>query len=646
MKSLKYAIEIALINQASAGLNALLKQFTDLSKLGRVAVVGAIGLVALAISKLTIESVKAAAKLEQYALSFEIMTGSASKARRLLDDLFDFAAKTPFEIDGITESAKMLLAMGIESENVIGTLKILGDVASGLGVPMERLAHNYGQVKAQAKLTGRELMDFAIAGVPLLQELAQNMNKTTGEIRDMLRKGDITFKDVEHAFVTMTSEGGKFYDMMFRQSKTLFGIFSNIKDNLVQIGQLLGTPLLGPLKAFFNGFLNGLVAIKDGLRDMRYEIENKQFSALKTFGNLMYSLVLKAQEANDKASQFGKQTKITSREYRESIAVQTQSVQDWIISLQSETSQLDKTRIITEKSKKERKKYIESLKGSLEDLGKGRAVREMAEDMEYLENNIKDVNDRMGEFFRIEEEVTDDALENFKALHKETLQFGEDYIKLVAKNMTDGTFDMSNAVRSLEAEIRAKLVEGVLLALLDQIVMIVAGFKEIGNISITPPQVNKDIIGSIGGAAGEAIGGVAGNAAGGAAGAIGGATGVAAPLLPWAAIAFFVGGVIDTLFGGNKGRVMAPEEIYSYRESVGFETGKGISLPGRPASEEDQPRAETGRGIPRSSGRSIPDEGMVNDRGRPINVTLEIDKWKLAEIMVNTTAAGQARGRF
>ena len=135
MKSLKYAIEIALINQASAGLNALLKQFTDLSKLGRVAVVGAIGLVALAISKLTIESVKAAAKLEQYALSFEIMTGSASKARRLLDDLFDFAAKTPFEIDGITESAKMLLAMGIESENVIGTLKILAAVAVWISTP-------------------------------------------------------------------------------------------------------------------------------------------------------------------------------------------------------------------------------------------------------------------------------------------------------------------------------------------------------------------------------------------------------------------------------------------------------------------------------------------------------------------------------
>lgn len=100
---------------------------------------------------------------QQAQISFTTMLGDADQAKALLQDLSEFAKTTPFELQGIRESAKQLLAMGVSAEEMIPTLKALGDVSAGLSVPMERLALNYGQVLTQGKLTGKELKDFTTA---------------------------------------------------------------------------------------------------------------------------------------------------------------------------------------------------------------------------------------------------------------------------------------------------------------------------------------------------------------------------------------------------------------------------------------------------------------------------------------------------
>ena len=109
-------------------------------------------------------SVKAAGKMEQWRISFTTMLGGAEKAEKMLAKIKQFAKETPFDLPQVVKGSKGLLAFGIEAEKIIPTLKSLGDVSAGLGVPMERLILNFGQVKSQAKLTGRELRDFAIAG--------------------------------------------------------------------------------------------------------------------------------------------------------------------------------------------------------------------------------------------------------------------------------------------------------------------------------------------------------------------------------------------------------------------------------------------------------------------------------------------------
>ena len=171
----------------------------------------------------------------------------------MLQDLSDFAAKTPFELPEVRQNAKQLLAMGVSAENIIPTLKALGDAAAGTGADMTRLAMNYGQVITQGHLTGRELRDFLVNGIPLLDELAKNAGKSKEEIQNMISSGQISANDVTKAFETMTSEGGKFENLMYKQSATFTGLVSNFQDQLSQMGERIGTGFLPVLKSAVDG---------------------------------------------------------------------------------------------------------------------------------------------------------------------------------------------------------------------------------------------------------------------------------------------------------------------------------------------------------------------------------------------------------
>lgn len=223
-------VKVSLQDNASKGLSKLDGNVNNVEKsflsLGKVAgVAGAAALFTFGKSALN-----AAAQYEQSQIAFETMLGSAEKGNKLLQELADFAQKTPFELVGIESNAKQLLAMGIEAEDLMPTLKSLGDVSAGLSVPLERLALNYGQVATQGKLTGKELRDFAVAGVPLLAQLGTQLNKSKEEITKMVSAGEIGFDKVETAFQDMTSEGGIFADLMDKQSRTYTGMVSNLAD--------------------------------------------------------------------------------------------------------------------------------------------------------------------------------------------------------------------------------------------------------------------------------------------------------------------------------------------------------------------------------------------------------------------------------
>jgi tape measure domain-containing protein len=190
-----------------------------------------VGAGAVAIGGLGYAALKAANDMEQTRIAFETMLGSASKADEFVKQLVSFAKTTPFELQGLQTAAKQLLAYGFAQEEVIPNLRALGDIAAGVGMDkLPNLILAFGQVKAATKLTGMELRQFTEAGVPLLAMLSEQLGQPVAAIQKMVSEGEIGFPMVEEALKRLTSEGGRFNDLMAKQSKTLGGMLSNLSD--------------------------------------------------------------------------------------------------------------------------------------------------------------------------------------------------------------------------------------------------------------------------------------------------------------------------------------------------------------------------------------------------------------------------------
>ncbi|MFA6429765.1 MAG: tape measure protein [Patescibacteria group bacterium] len=208
------------VNQSLGGL----KEFAKKSAI-------ALGAVGASAGALGIAALKSAGEYEQSRVAFETMLGSAEKATKFLKEMTAFAAKTPFELKDLEQASKQLLAYGSTQDNVLTQLKSLGDVAAGVGMDkLPQLITAFGQVQSKTRLMGEELLQFTEAGVPMLGTLAKQFGVTEAEISKMVSKGQVGFKDVEIAMASLSGEGGKFQDLMSRQSDTLVGKISNLQD--------------------------------------------------------------------------------------------------------------------------------------------------------------------------------------------------------------------------------------------------------------------------------------------------------------------------------------------------------------------------------------------------------------------------------
>ena len=229
-------------------------------------------------------AVSIASDLEQNRIAFETMTGSAKEAKDLMQKLSDFAVKTPFDMPGVISAGKQLMAMGSSVEDVIPDLKMMGDVAAGLGVPLSRLILNFGQVRMQGKLTGRELRDFAVAGVPLIDQLAESLGVAKNQIAEMVSKGKIGFADVKKAFQDMTSEGGKFNNLMIKQSTTLQGTISNLKDELMRFAaEIVGVSTSGEIRegSLFAVLKQGAEKLLEVVSELRPKVQGFMDALMK-----------------------------------------------------------------------------------------------------------------------------------------------------------------------------------------------------------------------------------------------------------------------------------------------------------------------------------------------------------------------------
>lgn len=176
-------------------------------------------------------ALKQAADLETLGVAFESMLGSASKAKDLMKDLTNFTATTPFQLEGVGKAAKQLLAFKVTQEEMIPTLRMLGDLSAGANVPITDMAQIFGKGKAMGKAMTEELLQLAQRGVPIIDVLSESLKVSKAEVLKLASKSKISFSLMERSLRKMTSVGGVFYKQTEKQSKTLAGRFSTLKDN-------------------------------------------------------------------------------------------------------------------------------------------------------------------------------------------------------------------------------------------------------------------------------------------------------------------------------------------------------------------------------------------------------------------------------
>ena len=167
---------------------------------------------------------------QQLEIAFGTMLGSEEKANALMQQMINTAAHTPFDLQSVAEGAKQLLAYGEASEKVNDTLVRLGNIASGLSIPLNDIVYLYGTTMVQGRLYAQDVRQFTGRGIPLVKELAQMYGVTAEEINNMVSAGKIGFADVEKVLRKLTDEGGQFYNLMEKQSASLTGMISNLED--------------------------------------------------------------------------------------------------------------------------------------------------------------------------------------------------------------------------------------------------------------------------------------------------------------------------------------------------------------------------------------------------------------------------------
>lgn len=175
---------------------------------------------------------KIGTEMEQTNLSFEVMLGNAEKAKTMISELQQFAIVTPFTTKDIAEAAKMLLNYGVAEDKILSDIKLLGDASGGTKEKFDRMTYAYAQIMATGRLMGQDLRQLVDAGFNPLQEISRKTGKSMMDLKKDMESGNISAEMVRNAFISVTSEGGRFYKMMERQSKTVGGLWSTFIDTV------------------------------------------------------------------------------------------------------------------------------------------------------------------------------------------------------------------------------------------------------------------------------------------------------------------------------------------------------------------------------------------------------------------------------
>lgn len=228
--SLKFDTEIN-----ESGFNSGISKLGGIAKKGAGVAVAAVGAVTAALGAGVVAGVKYNASIESYQTSFEVMTGSAEKAAEVIDKLKKVGAETPFELPDLADTTQLLMNYGFSADEAMDKMMMLGDISQGSAEKMSRIATAYGQMSSAGKVSLEDVKQMIEAGFNPLQEISESAGESMASLYDRISKGTISVDEITASMQRATSEGGKYFQSMEKQSQTFSGLISTLKDNAQQL---------------------------------------------------------------------------------------------------------------------------------------------------------------------------------------------------------------------------------------------------------------------------------------------------------------------------------------------------------------------------------------------------------------------------
>lgn len=206
------------------------------------------------------QTIRSGMEEEMRNTSFEVLFGGVNNAKRMIDDISGYAAKSPYGKVGLSEATQMMAGFGIAQDKIMPNLKAIGDIAMGDKAKLQSLTLAFSQMSSTGKLTRQDLQQMIKAGFNPLNQIAQTTGKSIDVLKDEMAKGLISSDMVTQAFQDATKEGGLYYEMIEKIMNTAGGqwqmALSKIANKLLTLYKNVLQPIILPALKKFNVFLS------------------------------------------------------------------------------------------------------------------------------------------------------------------------------------------------------------------------------------------------------------------------------------------------------------------------------------------------------------------------------------------------------
>lgn len=278
--SLKFDTEID-----ESGFNDGVSKIGGIAKKGSGVAVAAVSAVTAALGAGVVAGVKYNASIESYQTSFEVMTGSAEKAAEVIDKLKKVGAETPFELPDLADTTQLLMNYGFSADEAMDKMMMLGDISQGSAEKMSRIATAYGQMSSAGKVSLEDVKQMIEAGFNPLQEISESTGESMASLYDRISKGTISVDEITASMQRATSEGGKYFQSMEKQSQTFSGLISTLKDNAQQLlGEIVKPISDGLTESLLPAAISAIEQLTQGFE------ENGVAGMIQAAGNIVNGL--------------------------------------------------------------------------------------------------------------------------------------------------------------------------------------------------------------------------------------------------------------------------------------------------------------------------------------------------------------------